>query len=203
MRICVEKYPSGVKEERDALAHDWYVFLQNVLPNAVGIPVPNIEDMVQSYIANIAIDGIILTGGNSIGTMPRRDLTEKHLLQWAVQKQLPVLGVCRGAQMLNNFLGGTLSEVSISHRANPHQIILKDASLATILVNSYHDYGIAEKDLAVDCMPLAHAQDGSVEAFKHKKLPWFGLMWHPERDIRYDSWDILQIQNLFKEQTHG
>ncbi len=194
MRICEEIYTSGDKEERSMLAHDWYFFMQKILPNIPWMPIPNVGENIVSLVKDFELTGLILTGGNDIGQSPLRDITEKNLLAWAQDMRIPVLGICRGAQMLNAFCGGRLSFLEDTHKAVFHTVMIDSKET---LVNSYHTYGIFENDLADAYMQKALAVDSSVEAFVHKDLPWLGLMWHPERKKNIQPWDKVQIQKLF------
>ncbi len=196
MRICTKHYPSGAMEKRDALAQDWYTFLKAVLPKTLCIPIPNIGKHAVNIVKDLNINGLILTGGNDLNTEPLRDITEESLLDFALQQNLPVLGVCRGAQMLNAFLGGKLKPLSKNHLAQRHHINIQGNELS---VNSYHEYGFFAKDLAEGLIPIATAEDQSIEAFRHTTNPWLGLMWHPERETNHAKWDCEQIQSLFKE----
>jgi N5-(cytidine 5'-diphosphoramidyl)-L-glutamine hydrolase len=52
----------------------------------------------------------------------------------------------------------------------------------TFTVHSHHQYAISPAGFPPDLTPLAVAADGTIEAFAHRRLPWRGLMWHPERE---------------------
>ena len=61
-------------------------------------------------------------------------------------------------------------------------------------VNSYHDYGI--KKLGKNFKIIAQTLDNEIEAIEHKKFPWLGLMWHPERDKNFDIKTIKKIKSF-------
>ena len=65
------------------------------------------------------------------------------------------------------------------------------------IVNSYHNWGISKSDLSPNLLPLAIADDGTIEALEHKQLPWVGIMWHPEREVTMDYSNIQLIKTLF------
>ena len=75
----------GYAEERDALAWDWHRFLATVFPDACWLSIPNLGNRVDDYVREWRIDGLILTGGNDLGSAPLRDMTEKALLGYAMQ----------------------------------------------------------------------------------------------------------------------
>jgi len=177
------------REERDCLDQSWFKRLDDL--NLSGIPVPNSLSNPVKWAKSIGIEGLILTGGNDLSHLNNaknialtRDLTETALLSWSSEKRVPVLGICRGMQLMNTFLGGSLSRVN-GHVANFHNIksIDGDNTFKNYQkVNSYHEWGINLSELAADLKPLAVADDGTVEACMHQSLPWLGLMWHPERN---------------------
>lgn len=163
--------------------------------------------------------GLILTGGGDVdpsfyGESPhprtynisrRRDRFEMTLLGAALERHLPVLAVCRGMQVLNVHLGGTLvqhlgdDDSLLDHdRDRPrgeaaHRIkIERHSSLAAIVggveapVNSRHHQGIAE--LAPPLADVAWADDGVIEAVESRHHAWvLGVQWHPETMARIDT----------------
>ncbi|HOM68112.1 MAG TPA: gamma-glutamyl-gamma-aminobutyrate hydrolase family protein [Anaerolineaceae bacterium] len=159
--------------------------------------------------------GILLTGGEDIEpglyhrlthcsiqtTCAERDATEYTLTRLAAETGWPILGICRGHQMLNVALGGTLYthipaqfKTDIDHQAseyNDHQflahtvIIEKNTSLNAILhteslkVNTRHHQAV--KDLAENLRVTARATDGLIEGIELPGHPFFlGVQWHPE-----------------------
>ena len=93
----IEKY----NEKRDTISQEWTNFLQKLA--ITPILIPNTLDDVKSYISDVGIDGIILSGGDNIGEFPERDQTENKILEYAIKNSIPVLGVCRGMQLINTF----------------------------------------------------------------------------------------------------
>lgn len=196
MRVVETQYSTGNIEVRDALAHDWSAFLHRALPETPWVPLPNAEDDTMRLISAFKINGLVLTGGDDWGKTPARDATESLLLEWARECRIPVLGVCRGAQVINRFLGGALRPVPAHHVATRHAISWQSETLE---INSYHQQGIFAADLATNLHTLASAEDGSIEAFRHAGLPWYGVMWHPEREPQCAQFDIQLFKNLFME----
>lgn len=136
--------------------------------------------LLKEWIKSVQLDALILSGGNNIGEMVKRDLTEIVLLKWAEDGKIPVLGICRGMQMMGVYGGGSLTEVDF-HVKVRHQLQFDSAEeLLPKEVNSYHNQSL------ISCPPtfkvLAKSEDGTLEAMAHEDLPWEGWMWHPERE---------------------
>ena len=185
----------GRKEKRDCLDVQWAKLLFDL--GYLPIPVCSELAFSGSYIKALQPDGILLSGGNDLGEAPMRDSMESALLAYARSTRVPVLGVCRGMQMVNNFLGGALVEVS-GHVAVQHKLQGDWASKNGFCdVNSFHNHSIVEATLAADLFVLATSKDGVVEAVKHKALPWLGIMWHPERELPFRDPDKALIQSIF------
>ena len=158
-------------------------------------------------------DGFLFTGGQDVGSCPERDNLETLLLSKALQSDKAILGICRGLQFINVFLGGTLWQdlpsqhpSEITHRqskpydAPTHQVVLK-GSLKTLLgkaileVNTLHHQAI--KELGDSLKPMAIAPDGIIEAarMEGKRFVW-GVQWHPEYMFKTDP-DSLAIFSHF------
>ncbi len=186
---------TGRDEERDALDVRWaqLLFSLGFLP----IPVCSALAGEPDYLAHLQPDAIILSGGNDIGQAPARDTLETQLLNYAKAKQLPVLGVCRGMQMLNHYLGGSLVTVS-GHVATRHSLEGDWAQqYGYQQVNSYHNQAITRATLAAELDVLATSSDGVIEAVQHSDLPWLGIMWHPEREAHLQSADQQLLSQHF------
>ncbi len=155
----------------------------------------NKQPLLQNWLSSVQPDALILSGGNDIGEFPERDNTENFLLNWASDKKIPVLGICRGMQMMAVWAGGTLSQVE-NHAGTRHQLnICVSGERWPIEVNSYHDWGL------IDCPSsykiMAYSDDNTIEAIKHKQLPWEGWMWHPERETPFKDKDHKRLNALF------
>ena len=145
----------------DCLDPDWYRFLdQHTI-----IPMPNIVDV------DFNADLLILSGGNDTNA---RLATEQNCYDIAVSKNIPIIGICRGAFMLNQLYNGANRPLD-GHRNVDHIIEMEGE---TFTVNSYHDMGIYL--IGDDIEVIADSEDG-IEAFKHATLPHWGIVWHPER----------------------
>ncbi|MCI0442105.1 gamma-glutamyl-gamma-aminobutyrate hydrolase family protein [bacterium] len=160
------------------------------------------------------LDGVLLTGGVDIEpsvygesfhpsvtrTSPERDEFEFKLIKTALQQKMPILAICRGLQVLNVAMGGSLVQdiptmigSEISHDDSKrqrhelaHQVTLKTESrLYEILktgklwVNSFHHQ--SAKTLGHDLIPVAWADDGVIEALELPNSHFVvGIQWHPE-----------------------
>ena len=124
---------------------------------------------------------------------PARDALELSLLATARERDLPVLGICRGFQVINVAYGGSLVQHVEGHReANgpivPHTVVATEGSkLAAACgagpysVNARHHQAVAEGSLAPALVPTARI-DGLVEAFEDPAQRWLvAVQWHPER----------------------
>ena len=151
-------------------------------------------------------DSLLLPGGGDIhpkyygedlrdcrGLDEARDAAEWELMARFTKNGRPVLGVCRGMQMLNVFFGGTLQQHVEGHDAledgsdRIHQTRAAEGSAffcwwgEEFSVNSTHHQAVGK--LAPCLRPLQKAKDGVVEAFAHGALPVLGVEWHPERQM--------------------
>jgi len=99
----------------------------------------------------------------------------KKLVSDCYIQDKPVLGVCHGAFFINELEQGVNSTIE-NHYDTTHKVILEDQEYE---VNSYHTNQI--KEVGADLNAIAHADDGSIEAFKHKNRQVWGIVWHPER----------------------
>jgi len=133
-------------------------------------------------------------------THPLKDEIEMQLIRHALRHRIPVLGICRGSQLLNVVRGGTLfgdvQKEKKSHRPHidyhhydsyRHPLTIVPGTpmdrwygKRNLKVNSYHHQGV--RDLAPSFRPMAHADDGLIEAFFDPQRPFVvGLQFHPER----------------------
>ncbi len=191
-----------------------------------GIPVLLPYRLTDGDIAEIvaAMDGILFTGGNDIETVrfgeqtlvgcgesdADRDEMEIRLCRAAVQVGKPIFGICRGIQLMNVALGGTLWQdlpsqfrarsdaPKLTHqqpsagRTVSHMVQIKEGSLldktlkaggetrSRIWVNTFHHQAV--RTLAPGCEAVAYSQDGVIEAIEMPSYRNFflGVQWHPE-----------------------
>lgn len=191
-------------ESRDALAVDWYAYMQRLGWNHNWMLLPNLGNDTAEYAREHNVEGLILTGGDSLGSNQRRDSSEKVLLDFAIQQQLPVLGVCRGLQLIYTQFGGQLINTNNEkHVATRHQINLTSCipfpygEGNTLEVNSYHSQLLAPGKTELKIM--ANDNDGFAEAIINSQLKIAGVMWHPEREPSCSSFDRALFNWLFKD----
>lgn len=193
-------------ENRDALDQrliDWIRrldFIPVPIPNSlVDTCSPNnVQPNLDSWLKELSIDVILFSGGNDIGEIENRDLTEEYLLFWAQKHEKPVLGICRGMQMMGAYAGGDLELVG-GHTRVRHQLIGSDLNIQLLpkSVNSYHNYALKQCPDGYEI--LAWSEGGSIEAIKHKTLSWEGWMWHPERESPYNNIDQLRFKRMVND----
>lgn len=182
-------------EVRDAVDQKLIIWLLEC--NLMPFPVPNVlcanqnkKKMLNSWIDTISADGVILSGGNDIGKCTERDLTESVLIDYARRENKPLLGICRGMQMI-----GHNAEVKIipvkGHVRKYHNIFGEISGN----VNSYHNSALEE--CPEEYRITAKSEDGIIEAIAHKSMNWEGWMWHPERENSFKEKDKERLRNLF------
>lgn len=196
-------------ETMECLDRRWHKTLTEM--GILSIPLPIMDgSQISDFIGSLNLDGIILSGGNSIHQIakqedintlsPERDLFENHLLSYAFEKDLPVLGVCRGAQLINVYFGGMISKID-GHIGTYHGIVsdIIDGELyLPQTVNSYHNFAIKESHLANSLKSIARDFEGNIEAFTHLSgLRVTGVMWHPERELPLHEADVKLINRIF------
>lgn len=189
-------YAKSYLEKRDSISHLLLEFLQK--NNYHPILVPNNLMIFKKLINNIKFEGVILSGGNDLGSEKNRDFIEKKLISYSVKKNIPILGICRGMQIIAKFHGVKLHKTS--NHANKKHYVTKSSNnkLSKLFnktkVNSFHNFYIKKTNKKFENLLLA--PDNSIESFKIKNKDIFGVMWHPERMNSKKS-NIL-IKKIFK-----
>jgi gamma-glutamyl-gamma-aminobutyrate hydrolase PuuD len=176
-------------ETRDALDQRLAAFI--LICGHVPVPVPNtLGGTIRDWLTIVHPAAVVLSGGNDIGQCPKRDDIEDTLLTYAQELYIPVLGVCRGMQMMAHWAGTGLHSVQ-GHVRTRHLL----SGEITGEVNSYHGFSLA--CCPTDFEVLARSEDDEIEAIRHQSLPWEGWMWHPEREATFAERDIQRLKALF------
>lgn len=183
-------------EPRDSIAQDWPRYINYLFPKANYIFIPNIGEDAVNYCKKLNINILILSGGDDIGLIKKRDNTELALLKYMIHNKLPVIGICRGMQLIHHYFGGRIIKGNDSfinhHQSTKHEVSIKNE---LITVNSYHSLKIDELTLNTGLSILArNIVDESIEAFIGPKI--LGLMWHPERDKYFSSHTKVLIKKF-------
>jgi len=195
---------------------------------AAPLLIPHVEDMAVLRAVYERLDGLLLPGGGDIDPVhfgesrhekcnepsAERDHTELPLARWAVREGLPVLGICRGIQVLNVALGGSLfqdiqAQIPGAERHDwypnhprdrlSHTVDISPGTrLSGIVgdtplpVNSLHHQSV--KDVAPGLVVTGYSPDGIVEAIEADDHPFaIGVQWHPEELAGSD----VRAQRLF------
>ncbi|MCP1144397.1 gamma-glutamyl-gamma-aminobutyrate hydrolase family protein [Lysinibacillus endophyticus] len=193
------------------------------IEDAGGIPIMLPLTTDEEIILRLAesFDGFLFTGGQDINPAlygeekeelcgelcSERDMMETILFKRVLELDKPAFGICRGLQVFNVLLGGTLyqdiptqvSQSQIQHKQNPpytepiHSVYIREGSMLhkilqidSMKVNSYHHQGI--KTISEQLVPMATADDGLIEAVSmpNKKFV-LAVQWHPEFNYKLDD----------------
>ncbi|MGR3175981.1 MAG: gamma-glutamyl-gamma-aminobutyrate hydrolase family protein [Candidatus Scalindua sp.] len=205
--ISMRVAEQGKGSERvDTIAQSWFWLISEILPDALLIPVPNNLDHVRKLVNRFQINAIILSGGNDWGSVQERDKVEIFLLESVLEHSWPLLGVCRGMQVLNIFFGGRLethlsNHTICSHAGTNHRVkITGNLNMDCppyIDVNSYHDQGVIETGVSKELNIIAISDDGIIEGISHPEKQIMGIQWHPERYSTVMNIDRFLITELF------
>ena len=164
----------------DSIEHGWYSYLKEhtlfYVPNTLQQDFDKLAD---------DLDMLILTGGDD--STLRRTI-ETKIAAKVMQRNKPVLGVCHGAFLLTDLLGGEVRDIE-NHTDTNHSVYYFGDEY---YVNSYHSLSIAKTHSSATTLVVD--ADGNSEAWIDKKLA--GIVWHPERMKK--PWIPDEIQTLFK-----
>lgn len=200
--------------------YPWYAIRENYLTSisvagGVPLPLPHEVALVETYLA--MINGLVVTGGafdvspeyygqtiqsDTVSLKERRTLFEMGMIKGALERNLPVLGICGGQQLLAVVLGSTLIQHIPDTIANPlpheqpnprheagHSISVKEGTLLhqiikkqEIMVNSAHHQAVDK--IGTGVIINATAPDGVIEGIEHPAYKFcLGVQWHPEFHI--------------------
>jgi putative glutamine amidotransferase len=220
---------SFMGRERSAVGHDYIRAIELAGGVPVVLPIVKEQHLIQQQIE--MIDGLLLSGGYDVcpqkygeepkpgleAICPERDAYELELVQIAHRLKKPILGICRGLQLLNVAFGGTLYQdiglsfpTALQHhsQAKPgegtHTVtILPGTALqqilqeSTLLTNSFHHQAV--KNVASSLIVNAHSTDGVIEGIESAEdLFILGVQWHPELMLEKRS-QMLKLFHAFLE----
>lgn len=206
----------------------YLIALENAGADPVILPVYDDEEAMKHYVD--LCDGFVLPGGIDVnpltyGEDPHPELQgnrldfdecELRLIPLILASKKPLLGICRGCQILNVAFGGTLYQDIVSQHegaqlhsqreltpgAISHRIKVEDGSVLAELygsemrVNSFHHQAV--KDLGKGLKVTARAYDGIIEAYEAPEYPFvLGVQWHPEQETNADRKAVLPIFKKF------
>jgi N5-(cytidine 5'-diphosphoramidyl)-L-glutamine hydrolase len=189
---------------------NWFSLIK--LMGALPVPLPLTIGEANDDILEIPkLDGLIFSGGNSLAKFEnkslksnklssKRDQFEFDLLKFSIKMQYPILGVCRGMQLINTYFDGSCTKV-YGHTSTRHTIFEtthQKIQLNHDDVNSFHNYAIPFDGLGSDLLPLAQDCDGNIEAFYHDQSNILGIMWHPERENPVKKADLDLMKRHFE-----
>ena len=172
---------------------DWYNYANKLKFNL--IPLGYKTEL--AFLKKIKIHGIIFSGGNSLNKFEKkkenllRDEFEIKLFNYFKKKNIPILGVCRGMQLISDLNNIKLFKTK-NHVTKGHIIKLDNNKIMN--VNSYHTFLIKENSKNFKTF-AQNKKDNSVEAMKHKKNKILCIMFHPERTSK----DQDKVDKIFKE----
>lgn len=186
-------------ENRDALDERWFELLAQI--GLLPVLVPNHVDCARRILHAGGIDGVLLTGGNNLAKYgnghPLRDEVETLLIDWVQENALPLLGVCRGMQMIQDYYGAALCSV-FGHIGVEAEVIINGKA---VRLNSYHEFGT--KETVEPLVIWARAVDGVVKGVRHRSADIYGIMWHPERLSPFHNGDMSFIADVFAQRGAG
>ncbi len=165
------------------------------------------------------IEGILMPGGGDLdpshyasdvttdeiyGVDALQDAVDFSLVKWAIDNAVPLLAVCRGCQLVNVALGGTLVQhMEDDHRHKVHPVKVTDAAalgLTQDLVESscYHHQAIDQLGRGLEV--VAASGEGVVEAIKIPSKAWaFGVQWHPEDNFESNAQQLAIFERFVSE----
>lgn len=209
--ICISSDVRKMESDPRRMITEMYQTYTQAVYNAGGIPMITC-DVCAEEMADLC-DGLLLSGGadvdpdlygeeilnDSVKPLPERTAFEKPLFEAFLKRGKPILGICRGTQLINVCMGGTLYQDLLaqkgwihSHSEIRHDVYAEEGSVLYQLfgpqfkTNSTHHQAV--KDLAPGFHVTARSIEGIVEAYEHDTLPILATQFHPER-LTGITWD--------------
>jgi putative glutamine amidotransferase len=217
--------------ERSFVGHDYIRAVQQSGGVPLVLPIISDESVILQQLE--LIDGLLLSGGYDVQPVfygeeplplleeicPQRDVYEMALIKGAHQAGKPILGVCRGLQLLNVAFGGTLYQDLSQHSVSvlqhsqkakvevaTHTVDIMDSTLlrdvfnqSNLRTNSFHHQAV--KQLAPGFRANAKASDGIIEGIEKEDAFVLGVQWHPELMFEQHPC-MLRLFQAFVEAAH-
>lgn len=186
-------------ETRDALDQKLLAWLW--AGDYQGFQVPNSvdSDLVESFLSALNPNAVLLSGGSEeLEIDNSRNVSELALISYAKRHNLPILGICRGMQVLLKLVGTDFKQVD-GHIATRHKLVVQKSvkNEFPVAVNSFHSMGV-NSDTVPEYEIIARSEvDGNIEAIRHKNMPFEGWMWHPERDQTFCIKQLNRLKKIF------
>lgn len=181
-----------------SISKKWYPLLSSIFGN---IEIVHPEEFKKK------IDLIILSGGNDLVSLVPgkknliRDNQDRNLYYHAKKNNIPIIGICYGAQFISKKLRCKIDRVhghvgnhSVKICVTQNIIINKRKKFN---VNSYHNYAIIKASKKIE--PLCYSNDNTVELFRGKTDRCLGMMWHPERYAKTRKIDKEIFLNFYNQ----
>ena len=226
MKVKIGIIPALTKEGRLEIDNNYLQYIENAGAEAVVLPYPA-ESVTEGAIAKC--QGFLFLGGADIDparygeaaspmlgeTIPDRDAYDFAMFYRIFDTGKPIFGICRGMQMINCALGGTLYQDAPSqhpgigtHRNDDETVntfhtvkTLPGSRIEALFgpelqTNSYHHQAI--QNLAPGLIATAKADDGIIEAIEHESRPILAVQFHPERLIGEEQPECANMLPLFR-----
>ncbi len=184
-------YIMSRSENRDSIDTEIYNLISEInlipflIPNEIKF-ISNLDTLIDHKIIRCAI----LSGGNDLSILEdkggtniysKRDEVELNLIKFCLKNKIPIIGICRGFQLIASYLGAEINRVN-NHINSIHEIKFHNSPLI-IKVNSFHSFGLKNNNLPSNINIIGcHQKDNTIECFS-TELPFrsINFMWHPER----------------------
>ena len=213
---------------RDYINNDYTSSIEKVGGIPLILPITSEREAVKYYIS--CIDGLILSGGHDVdpafykeellpeSEMPhrKRDTFDMLLIEYALIKGIPILGICRGMQVLNVYFGGSLyqdlkynKDIYLKHMQNyfpgepVHRVKIDRSSVLAglydeeIWVNSYHHQQVKEVGKGLRVTGWSADMGAELIEYATKEKFIVGVQWHPEMMCAAGSMEMEKIFEFF------